>query len=124
MTTIPDFNVKYIFTLNIFQTIFLVVTICLETLIGGICACLFYVGFAVYLNSISNENNKSIYIGIGYSIFSASGLFGNMTGILNTQVNRILCLLNHRSIQLLFDINMSSFLGLIISFIYKRYQRD
>lgn len=58
----------------------LTIVIAIETLFGGVASCLFFVGYPVYINSISNPENKSLYFGIGYSIYSISSFLGNMIG--------------------------------------------
>ncbi|CAK86284.1 unnamed protein product (macronuclear) [Paramecium tetraurelia] len=58
----------------------LTLAIAIETLLGGVASCLLFVGYPVYINSISNPQNKSYYFGIGYSIYSISSFTGNTIG--------------------------------------------
>ncbi|CAD8081283.1 unnamed protein product [Paramecium sonneborni] len=58
----------------------LTIAIAIETLLGGVASCLFFVGYPIYINSISNPQNKSYYFGIGYSIYSISSFSGNTIG--------------------------------------------
>lgn len=73
--------------------------ISLETLVGGISGCLFYVGYPVYVNSLASSQQKAFYFGFAYSIWNISGVLGNTVGL---RLHSIRLLLLRRSGALLF----------------------
>ena len=47
---------------------------------AGLMATIFYVGYPVYVNNISNPSNRTTFFGVGYSIFLGSMIVGNLAG--------------------------------------------
>lgn len=52
------------------------------SLLAGIFGTVFYVGFPYYITNLSNNENKSLYFGIGYGVLLGSMIIGNTAGSL------------------------------------------
>ena len=62
------------------KDIFIISSIIIPALFAGLMATIFYVGYPVYVNNISNPSNRTTFFGVGYSIFLGSMIVGNLAG--------------------------------------------
>lgn len=52
----------------------------ITSIMAGVLSTVYYVSYTTYINSVSNDQNKSFYYGLSYSLNSAASIFANILG--------------------------------------------